>query len=160
MDYITDFTTATWDIDLDIIGSGMSGTYTLLGAGGTDDAAADDTALVTATGPLDLGATDTGNANVLILNLTATISTAAELETALEFGGIAQLTADGVWAAGDRMVVVYDNGVNTWVATVAAGNGALDDGYFGSGTMQATNLVQLTGVTTATLVAATDIDFI
>ena len=55
-------------------------------------------------------------------------------------------------------MAVYDDTVSTYVALVTTNNAVPDNGWFGSGTLTATNIIKLTGVADATTVVAGEID--
>jgi len=156
VDIITDFTTATWDIDIDISAVGVVRDIKDASAA----AGADDIALEVITGAFDLGTT-TANDSVLVLNLAGNLASTDAVETALEFNGDLQLQTAGAYSVGDRFIVAYDDGSHSYIAEVAVGIGAADDTAFALGSLVATNLVQLTGITSvASITAANDIDFI
>ena len=156
VDVITDFTTATWDIDIDLSDIG-----TLIDIKDSGDlAAADDLAFETITAAFDLGST-TANDSVLIANLTGNIASTDALETALEFGGDLQLTSGGAITVGEKFLVAYDDGTDSYIAEVSVGVATPDDTAFGIGSLVAQNLVKLTGVAdVTTLTTANDIDVI
>jgi Ca2+-binding RTX toxin-like protein len=114
----------------------------------------------TITGAFDLG-TATADSNILIANLAGNIANAGALETALEAGGGLALTVNQAWAVGDTFLAAYDDGAHTYIArVVVGGNGAADDETFAAGELNATVLVQLTGVTDVTALAASNFDFV
>ena len=97
----------------------------------------------------------------MIADITTAISSASALETALEYGGILQLTAARALIVGDRFLVAYDDNVSTYVAMVTTNTAIPDDNWFGAGTLTAVNLVKLTGVTEASVgIAVGDVDLI
>jgi hypothetical protein len=155
VDVITDFTTATWDIDIDLSDIG-----TLLDIkDSTDLAAADNLAFETITAAFDLGGT-TSNDSILVANLAGNIASTDALETALEFGGDLQLTSGGAITVGEKFLVAYDDGTDTYIAEVSVGVATPDNTAFGIGSLVAQNLVKLTGVDDVTDLAAGDIDVI
>ncbi|MCS5574379.1 MAG: hypothetical protein NZ789_15730, partial [Pseudomonadales bacterium] len=153
---ISDYTTATYEIDFDISATLSSG-GTLIELSDASDATAGDAGIEVITGAFDLGTADAGDI-ALIVNLTAGIASSSALETALEYGGSLQLTADGAYAVGDRFLVVYDDTVSTYIAQVTNKVAVPDNGWFGAGSLTAINVVKLTGVADATTVIAADID--
>ena len=109
------------------------------------------------TGAFDLGTADATD-NILVVNLTAGIADSNALETAFEYGGSLQLTADGALSVGDGWFAVYDDTVSTYIALVTTNNDVLmTDGSVP--VLTATNLIKLTGVADATDVVAGEIDF-
>ena len=73
----------------------------------------------------------------------------AILETVLAAGGDEAITTAGVHGVGDAFLVLYDDGTNSYLATVetAAGAGAAET--FASGDLTITNLVNFNGVADA-----------
>ena len=155
VDVITDFTSATWDIDIDL--SDIGTLIDLTDSG--DLAAADDLAFETITGAFDLGNTATAD-SVLIADLTGNIASTDALETALEFGGDLQLTTGGAITVGEKFLVAYDDGTDSYIAEVSVGVATPDNTAFGIGSLVAQNLVKLTGIADVTDLAAGDIDVI
>ena len=124
---------------------------------GTDADAADG-GLFTITGAADLGDA-TAKDSVVVVNLTAGIASSSALETAFEYGGSLQLTAAGALSVGDAFIAVYDDTVSTYIDLVVLNTAVPDNGWFGSGSLTATNLIKLTGVADATDFVAAEIDF-
>ena len=153
---ITDWTAATYLIDIDFtnIDTGRN----IVDLSDASDAAATDGGVEVITGAFDLGTADATD-NILVVNLTAGIADSDALETAFEYGGSLQLTADGALSVGDSWFAVYDDTVSTYIALVTTNNDVPDNGWFGSGTLTATNLIKLTGVADATDVVVGEIDF-
>ena len=113
--------------------------------------------MLTATGALDLD-TATDNDILLVLNSTTNINTTDALETALEFGGTYQLkNAAGAMAVGDTFLVAYDDGANSYISMVTSNSVIAADTFFGSGTLDAVQIIQLTGVAAATSVVTGDV---
>ena len=153
---ISDYTTATYEIDFDISATLSSG-GTLIDLSDASDATANDGGIEVITGAFDLGAADATD-TILVVNLTAGIASSSALETALEYGGGLQLTAGGAIGVGDRWLVVYDDTVSSYIAMVTNNVAVPDNGWFGAGSLTATNLVKLTGIADATTVVAAEID--
>ena len=154
---ISDWTSGTYEIDFDISGTLDSGAD-LIDLSDASSATADDGGIEVITGAFDLGTADATD-SILVVNLTAGIASSDALETALEYGGSLQLTADGAIGVGDRWLVVYDDTVSTYIAMVTNNVAVADNGWFGSGSLSAVNLVKLTGVADATSVVAAEIDY-
>jgi S-layer protein len=156
VDVITDFTSATVVINVDV--SETDGTVVQL-----DDSTANEAAgavtLRTITGAFDLGGAVAGD-GLLVVNLDGNVANASALETALEFGGSAQITVDGQMDVGDSFFAAYDDGTDSYIAEVTVGFVALDDGQFGIGTLTATNVLKLAGIADVTDIAAADFVFI
>ena len=153
---VTDWTAATYLIDIDFtnIDTGRN----IVDLSDASDAAATDGGVEVITGAFDLGTADATD-NILVVNLTAGIADSDALETAFEYGGSLQLTADGALSVGDSWFAVYDDTVSTYIALVTTNNDVPNNGWFGSGTLTATNLIKLTGVADATDVVVGEIDF-
>ena len=117
--------------------------------------AAATTAVATATGAIVLGAS---TADVIILD--GDIATTAALETAVEAGGSFQFTT-GTGAAlvsgtNDTYMVLYDDGANSYLASVLVGTGTATATTLTSGDTTATNLITFSGVTDCTDIVAAD----
>ncbi|HAY45087.1 MAG TPA: hypothetical protein DCY55_02255, partial [Gammaproteobacteria bacterium] len=153
---ITDWET-TKIIDFDISATLSAGGKTLIEFNANADAVATDAGVLTATGALDLD-TATDNDILLVLNSTTNINTTDALETALEFGGTYQLkNAAGAMAVGDTFLVAYDDGANSYISMVTSNSVIAADTFFGSGTLDAVQIIQLTGVAAATSVVTGDV---
>lgn len=101
--------------------------------------------LLTITGATDLNATD---ANAIIVD--GNIADAAALEVALQTGGGFELTAGtGGFTANEAFLVVFDNGVNSYVAAVTTSAAVTNGNTFGD-VLTAKVLVTLTGIADAT----------
>jgi hypothetical protein len=121
-------------------------------------AVAGNTVTTAITGATDLGSTDiTDNSTWLGLSTTTAISSASAVETALEYGGTFQLTNEGAKAAGDTFFVTYDDNVSTYIAMVTVNSVVADGAYFGVGSLDAKQLIKLTGVADNTGVVAGDL---
>jgi S-layer protein len=111
------------------------------------------------TGATDLG-TVTANSTQLSIDSTTAYSTASAIETALEYGGAFQLTNAGAKAAGDTFFVSYDDNVSTYVAVVTVNSVVADNAYFGVGSLDAVQLIKLTGVADNTDVVTGDLVYV
>jgi hypothetical protein len=153
---ITDWET-TKIIDFDLDATLTSGGKTLVELNANADAVATDAGVITATTSLDLD-TATDNDVLLVLNSTTNINTTDALETSLEFGGTYQLkNAAAAMAVGDTFLVAYDDGSNSYISMVTANSVIAADSFFGAGTLDAVQIIQLTGVASATSVVTGDI---
>jgi hypothetical protein len=142
------------DIQIDISGINALVSDVLMDVSGGVMAAAAAT-VKTITGAAALGA---GAEDILIID--GDIASASALETALEVGGTFQLTSGTgsavVAGTNDTMLVLYDDGSNSYLAAVNVGTGTATGTTFAANDLTATNLVTLTGVTDATDVVAGD----
>ena len=153
---ITDWET-TKIIDFDISATLSAGGKTQVELNANADAVATDAGVITATTSLDLD-TATDNDILLVLNSTTNINTTDALETSLEFGGTYQLkNAAAAMAVGDTFLVAYDDGSNSYISMVTANSVIAADSFFGAGTLDAVQIIQLTGVASATSVVTGDI---
>ena len=152
MDTITDYTAATYAIEIDH--SASTGQFIHLddSGDGADDATAE---FHTITGATDLGGI-TADTNILRLNLTANLANTDAVETALEVGGDLQVIVGGATAIDDVFFVLYDDGTDSFLAEVRVLNTTADNTRFNSGHLNATNLVKFQGETdhTANIIAA------
>jgi len=124
-----------------------------------DNAAATDNGQQIFTGTTDSDLTAaTTNDILIVLNSTTNINTTDALETALEFGGTYQMSNAAVaLAVGDTVLVAYDDGVNTYISMVTTNSVVAAEAYFGAGTLDAVQLITLSGVANATGIAVGDI---
>jgi S-layer protein len=115
----------------------------------------------TITGAQDLGDTDTITANSTQLGLSSTTaySTSSAVETALEYGGAFQLTNQGAKAAGDTFFVSYDDNVSTYISMVTVNSVVADGAYFGVGSLDAKQIIKLTGIADNTTVVTGDLTY-
>ena len=65
---------------------------------------------------------------------------------------------NGDWAAGDGFLVAYDDNTNSYLAYVTTTSAVVDNANFTD--VVVTNLIQLTGVTDASLFLTDNIDII
>ena len=88
------------------------------------------------------------------------IANAAALETALEHGGGIAMTPDGVMAAKDAFLVLYDDTTHSYLAeVVVAGNGLGDNEKAASTELVATDLIKFTSTADATAITVENFDF-
>ena len=127
----------------------------------TSDIGASTEAIIisTVTGAFDQDALTT-DSNILNVNLAGNIATEAALQTALEIGGLAEMTMDGAIVAKDMMLVTYDNGVDSFLAMVEFGAGIADGAQAADGGLTATNYFTFTGVADSSTLIAANFDFI
>jgi hypothetical protein len=118
-------------------------------------AAAGDDVIFTITTATDLAGAAV-QSTVLAVNTTVA-HTASTLESALEFGGAMQLTADGANATGDRFLVIYDDNVSSFIGMATVNQVVPNDGFYATGSIDIVQLVELTGVASGTSIAAGDL---
>ena len=127
----------------------------LVSGDGADEAAGAHILLsVTAAG------TDIGAAANSILTLDGDYASASALEDALEDGGSLELVFGNFDTAGDSILVAYDDGTDTKIATVTTSAVIADGDNAASGTLTVTDYVILAGVADATDLVAGDLDAI
>ena len=151
IDVITGFDTASVanlgdniDIDLSDINNALNA-GTLLTGDGTDSVVQGTPVLTAVTA----GGYDLGGANTDILVLAGNYSSTDEVETALEAGGSHALTSDdanGNYTATDAFLVLYDNDVNSFLATFSFAADPGDNATFAAGGSTVTNILQINGV--------------
>jgi hypothetical protein len=149
------------DIDLSVVGIQdslvISGTEDLIlaGAVGTSVAANQATVITTVTAAdYDL-ATD---ATTMIVRLDGDYATTGLVETAIEDGGSRELKLNGAMtAATDIMLIMYDDGTNSYLATLTTGADIADNGPFATTQATVTNLVTFVGVADATTLDAANL---
>lgn len=137
-----------------ILGGGND--LVLAGLSTTSVAAATTVVLTEVTGALDLGTVATS----AILEISGSYSSTDALETALEVGGTRELTANGQFAASDQILVVYDDGANTYLAVAEIGQTVADNATFAAGDLTITNVLTFTGVGDVSDLVAANFDFI
>jgi hypothetical protein len=150
---ITDWTAATYEINLTLAALNVGAVLNEAKTG--TDAAASDAVIELITGTMDLADVAADNTIVLYLNPTSggvvtNIASSSALEDALEYGGSMALYTNGAWAAGDRLLVSYDDGTDTFVAMVTVNALTADNSWFSSGSLAAVNIVRLVGVSDVT----------
>jgi len=135
----------TLSISLAAVEAILGGSNDLLEIGDATQsvAAADAAVITTVTAAYDLGTDATTN----IIRLSGTFANTGAVETALETGGSRALTLNGATAASDQFLVIYDDGVNTYLAVAEDADVTADNGTFDAGDLTVTNLVTLAGVT-------------
>jgi hypothetical protein len=100
--------------------------------------------------------TDIGAAANNIITLTGDYSSTDVLETAIETGGSLNLTFGALGTAGDAVLIVYDNGVDTKIATVKTSGAIVDGAKAAAGTLTVVDHVVLLGVADATTMLVGD----
>jgi len=155
---VTDWTKAKGIIVLDLADLNVGANLVELSAAA--DAVHGDEGECIITGQTDLG--DSANSDIIMMaDITTAISSSDALETALEYGGVLQLTAASAWAVGDRALIAYDDNVSSYVAMFTVNTVVPDNGYFGAGSISAVTLVKLTGIAEASdAIGALDVDLI
>ena len=81
-----------------------------------------------------------------IIQVAANYSTVALLEAAIETGGASALVADGAIAAGDAMLITWDDGTDSYLGVLSFASAIADDGSIASGDATVTTLLEFTGV--------------
>jgi len=155
-DTITDWTSGTVEIEVDI--SELSAVPPDLDDMTTDQTAGD-ADVFTITGATDLG-TAAATDGIVLVNLTGDVADTDALETALEMGGDAALTASGAIAVGDILLAAYTDGTDAYIAQVVFGSIVADNDTIRQNSLTATNLVKLTGIDDVTDIADGDVVFI
>ena len=102
--------------------------------------------------------TDIGAADNTILTIDGDYATPAILATALETGGSMNLVFGAWGTAGDFLLVAYDDGVNSKIATLKSGAAILDGAKAASGDLTVVDRVILNGVADATSILVGDLD--
>jgi hypothetical protein len=80
-----------------------------------------------------------------IIQIAANYTTVALLEAALETGGASALTANGAIAAGDAMLISWDDGTDSYLGVLTFASAIADDGAIASGDATVTTLLEITG---------------
>ena len=124
----------------------------------TNEAAADADVLAI-TGATDLGTASDAGDGLLVVNVTGGLADTDALETALEVGGSAALTVDGAVAVSDAIIAAYTDGTDTYIAKVVFGSIVADANTIAQGSLSATNLVKLQGITDLTTISDADLTF-
>ena len=145
MDVITDWTSGTVEIEIDIdeVGAAAANLPDLDDM--TTAQTAGDATVFTITGAADLETADSTD-GIILVNLTGNIADTDALETALEMGGDAALTVSGAVAIGDAVLAAYTDGTDAYIAKVVFGALVSDDDTIRQNSLTATNLVKLTGI--------------
>jgi len=106
----------------------------------------------TITGASVLGA---GSEEILVLN--GNVASDSALETALAVGGTFQISNPGAALAdNDVILVLYDNGVNSYLATVETAGGIATNGTSTAANLNAATFLTFTGVADCTSILAGD----
>jgi len=149
VDVIKDFTAgASGDtIEVSILDIESSGVTDLVGADASESLEAGATiATETITAAYNL---DSTSAEVIIASH-ATAFTTATLKTALVASGDLALTADKAYTAGDAILVIYDDNVDSYLATFeVTATTVADNGTFVAGKSAVENLIKFEGVADA-----------
>ena len=134
----------------------LGGTEDLILAGnsGTSPAANQNVVIADATGTLDLGTAATAT----MVRIDGDYATTGLVETAIEAGGARALTVNGaVTAATDVMLIIYDDGTNSYLATVTSSANVANDASLASGNATVTNIVTFVGVADCTDLTAANL---
>ena len=126
----------------------------LISAGdATSIAASEAISLTILTGETNM--TDTSG-NVLVASSTTAFTTTT-VDTALETGGSLAVTFNNALAANDGFLLIYDNNVDTFIASVTTGAVIADNAEAAAADFTVTNLVQLDGIADATTITASQL---
>jgi len=125
----------------------------------TNDAANGDAAVFhTVTTAFDADNITATGANILVID--GNIGSAAGLDAALEDGGAFEMTFASTFAVNDAFMVLYDNGVDSFLATVLAAGAVLDNEQAAAAELTATNEIIFAGIADCTDLVAANFDFI
>ena len=88
------------------------------------------------------------------MNITGTTSAALEsaVSVALETGGAAELKFNDVVAASDGFLCMYDNGTNSYLATVRSSAGVANDAKPAADDLVVNNIAVFTGIADCTTI--------
>jgi len=159
VDIVTDLEVGTSGDDIkldlsDIEGAALTDLIKIDGAASVADS--DTVVLSTVTGVFDADAL-TSDTTIVVID--GTIASTDALETALEASGSFELTLDGAVSDGDAFLVLYDNGTNSYLATVEL-NDLSGGAHFSAndtaatGDLAAINIVTFEGVSDCTTITA------
>ena len=147
-------------IDISVVGiegrDMLGGTEDLILAGnaGTLTAATQTVVIADATTTLDLGTAATAT----MVRIDGDYATTGLVETAIEASGSRELTVNGaVTAATDIMLIIYDDGTNSYLATLTTSADIADNGNFASGNATVTNVITFVGVADCTDLTAANL---
>jgi hypothetical protein len=136
---------------------GIIGNLQLAGALGTTAATdTDPTITAVAVGAYDMGTVATSD----ILAFAGDHASAAALSTALETGGTSALTGNGILAAGDGFLALYDDGTDSYLAHVVSAAGIADNAQFVADDLTVTNIVKFVGIADATTFVSNNFDIV
>ena len=139
------------DITVTAVEAILGGSNDLVTPGATSTSVAGGTAaeLLYVTAAYDLG----GDTSISMLAIGGTFANTSTLETALETGGSRQLTANEAYAANDQFLVLYDDGVNTYLAAAETSAVVANDAQFAAGNLTITNILTFEGMSDVTTAA-------
>jgi hypothetical protein len=100
--------------------------------------------------------TDIGAAANTIIALGGNYTSTSAVEDALEDGGSLELVFGAFGSAGDSVLIAYDNGTDTRIATLTTSAAIADGANAATGTLTVTDYVILEGVADATDLIAAD----
>jgi Ca2+-binding RTX toxin-like protein len=153
VDSITDFAAGAGgdQVDLSVLGiQGIMGATSnnIVAAGNmSTDVVAGTAAIVTyITGAYDLA----GTATTTVLAVGGTFANTNALETALETGGSRALKFNKAAANHDQMIVLYDDGTNTYLAAAEIGATIADNAAAAAGDLTITNILTFAGMADVT----------
>ena len=103
------------------------------------------------------GAKVLANTGEEVIAINGNIADDSALETALEVGGSFQISApNAAIANNDVLLVLYDNGTNSYLATVEASGGIATNGTAAANSLNAATFLTFTGVADCTSIVAAD----
>jgi Ca2+-binding RTX toxin-like protein len=155
-DVITNFTSASdiIHIDLSDVEAVASITDLINLDGGSIAAGAAGTSVVSG----DLNASDdfasgTGDE---IAQMDTAFASAAVLTAALEVGGAEAIVVNGPMEAGDAFLLLWDNGVDSYLSAIATSQAVADDGNFAVGSLTETLITTFAGIADSTTLVTAD----
>lgn len=95
-----------------------------------------------------------------MLFISGDFASAEVLETALEAGGNNEMTTVNAFSVGDAFLAVYDDGTDSYLATVETSTGAFAGGTFAAGDLNVTNVFTFAGVSDADMIVSDNISII
>jgi hypothetical protein len=151
VDSITDFSAGAGgdkvELSVEAIQDIIGGSNDVVLAGAMTTVTAGTGCVVTyITGAYDLA----GNAATAVLAVGGTFANTNAVETALETGGSRALTFNNAAAANDQILVLYDDGTNTYLAAAESGAVVANDALAAAGGLTVTNILTFAGMTDVT----------
>jgi hypothetical protein len=141
------------DLELSVggISAEMSGDIVELTDETADVANTDAVVFVTTTSTQDL---DSVTGNILVINADMAD---ADITNDLEATGTHAITTEGAFAANDGLLIMWDDGVDSYLSVVATGN-TRSNTTFTAGDLTQTNLVKFVGISDVTTIVAGNFD--
>ena len=149
-DTITDFKTTEDELKISIttVHAANDVTQLIVPIGGANAAVVADAVISDIDADNEDLASATANANILRLSEEVYADTDA-VEAAIIASGNRTLVADGALAAGDALLVLYSDGIDSHLAKIVTSAAVLDNQNFAEATTTVTNLVNFTGINLA-----------